>query len=85
MGAFAVVLGVALRPTMDQTVEGTRQMLAQFATHASLRSSTVAGLFMTPDSTRRSIDCGTRIASTFGPDSSCRRGPEAMSVVTSPR
>ncbi len=49
MGAFAVVLALALRPTMAQSVEGTRQMFAEFATHGITTVLDGGGLFMTPD------------------------------------
>ncbi|HEY5091860.1 MAG TPA: amidohydrolase [Acidimicrobiales bacterium] len=49
MGAFAVVLALALRPTMEQSVEGTRQMFAEFATHGITMVLDGGGLFMTPD------------------------------------
>jgi predicted amidohydrolase YtcJ len=49
MGAFAVVLAVALRPTMEQSVAGTRQMFAEFASHGITTVLDGGGLFMTPD------------------------------------
>jgi predicted amidohydrolase YtcJ len=49
MGAFAVALALALRPTMDQSVEGTRQMFAELAAHGITMVVDGGGLFMTPD------------------------------------
>jgi predicted amidohydrolase YtcJ len=49
MGAFAVALGAALRPTVQESVEGTRQMFAQFASHGVTTVLDGGGLFMTPD------------------------------------
>lgn len=49
MGAFAVALALALRPTTDQSVDGTRQMFAEFAAHGITMVLDGGGLFMTPD------------------------------------
>jgi hypothetical protein len=49
MGAFGVVLALALRPTTDQSVEGTRQMFAEFASHGLTMVLDGGGLFMTPE------------------------------------
>ncbi len=49
LGAFAFVLALALRPTVEQSVEGTRQMLAAFASHGITMVLDGGGLFMTPD------------------------------------
>jgi predicted amidohydrolase YtcJ len=49
MGAFGVVLALALAPTLEESVAGTRQMFEEFATHGITTVLDGGGLFMTPD------------------------------------
>jgi predicted amidohydrolase YtcJ len=49
MGAFGLVLALALRPTVEESVAGTRAMFADFASHGITTVLDGGGLFMTPD------------------------------------